>query len=300
MNYSYTKSQFMEKMNDLSDLLKHEIQDLYSAEEQIVSALPNMIEKAKNPDLKKALKDHLQTTRQHLSRLEQVKTQIGSEKENDSENKGLFSRLFKSRQVCRGMQGLIEEGNKIMGEDMHPDVLDAAIIASAQKIEHYEICGYGTARTFARELGLEKAAQLLEQTLNEEYEADDLLTQLAVMHINREAETASRTKERGASGGRSAGRAGARERARQEEPEMEMVSGGRTDSSKKTTVTGRSGAAPKTGETPRTNTSASRTKASPGRSVASRKTENKQARGNSRTTGSGRGGSSSGSRSRGR
>lgn len=290
----------MEKMNDLSDLLKHEIQDLYSAEEQIVSALPNMIEKAKNPDLKKALKDHLQATRHHISRLEQVKTQMGSEKESSSENKGLFSRLFKSRQVCRGMQGLIEEGNKVMEEDMHPDVLDAAIIASAQKIEHYEICAYGTARTFARELGLEKAAQLLEQTLNEEYEADDLLTQLAVMHINREAETASRTKERGTSGSRNAGRTGTRERARQEEPEMEMVSGGRTGSSKKTTATGRSGAAPKTGETPRTSASASRPKASTGRSVASSRTENKQTRGSSRTAGSGRGGSSSGSRSRGR
>ena len=291
----------MEKMNDLSDLLKHEIQDLYSAEEQIVSALPNMIEKAKNPDLKKALKDHLQITRQHLSRLEQVKMQMGGEKENGGENKGLFSRLFKSRQVCRGMQGLIEEGNKVMGEDMHADVLDAVIIASAQKIEHYEICGYGTARTFARELGLEKAAQLLEQTLNEEYEADDLLTQLAVMHINREAETASTSKERGVSGSRSSGRTGSRERARQEEPEMEMVSGGgRTGGSKRTTTTGRSGAAPKTGETPRTNSSVSRPTASTKRSVAGRKTENKQARGNSRTAGSGRGGSSSGSRSRGR
>ncbi len=290
----------MEKMNDLSDLLKHEIQDLYSAEEQIVSALPNMIEKAKNPDLKKALKDHLQATRQHLSRLEQVKTQLGGEKENGGENKGLFSRLFRSRQVCRGMQGLIEEGNKVMGEDMHPDVLDAAIIASAQKIEHYEICAYGTVRTFARELGLEKAAQLLEQTLNEEYGADDLLTQLAVMHINREAETASGTTARGASGSRSAGRTGSREKVREEEPEMEMVSGGgRTGSSKRTAATGRSGAAPKTGETPRTNTAISRTTAATKKSVAGSKTESKQARGNSRTAGSGRGGSSSG-RSRGR
>ena len=177
----------MEKMNDLKDLLKHEIQDLYSAEEQIIAALPTMIEKAKNPELKKSLQDHLRVTKQQLSRLEQVQTQLGNKTENGSETKGLLSRLFKSRQVCRGMQGLIEEGNKVMGEDMHPDVLDAAIIACAQKIEHYEICGYGTARTFARELGMEKAAQLLEQTLNEEKEADQTLTGIAESSINMSA-----------------------------------------------------------------------------------------------------------------
>ena len=132
----------MEKMNDLKDLLKHEVQDLYSAEEQIITALPEMVEKAKNPDLKKALQNHLKVTKQQLSRLEQVLNMLGDPEER-IENKGLLSRLFKSRQVCKGMQGLIEEGNKVLAEDMHPDVMDAAIIASAQKIEHYEICGYG-------------------------------------------------------------------------------------------------------------------------------------------------------------
>ena len=91
----------MEKMNDLKDLLKHEIQDLYSAEEQIIAALPTMIEKAKNPDLKKSLQDHLGVTKQQLSRLEQMQIQLGNGKENGAENKGLLSRLFKSRQVCR-------------------------------------------------------------------------------------------------------------------------------------------------------------------------------------------------------
>jgi ferritin-like metal-binding protein YciE len=292
----------MEKMNDLKDLLKHEIQDLYSAEEQIISALPMMIEKAKNPDLKKALQDHLRVTKQQLSRLEQVQTQLGNDKENSGENKGLLSRLFKSRQTCRGMQGLIEEGNKVMEEDMHPDVLDAAIIASAQKIEHYEICGYGTARTFARELGIEKAAQLLEQTLNEEYGADDLLTQLAISHINREAETAAKTNKSGTLSSRSSGsRGGSGERVRQQEPEMEMVSrGSRNTTSKRSTATGRGGAAPKTGETSRSTTSANRTTTGTKRSTVSNKAETKTSRGNSRSSSSGRGGSSSAGNSRGR
>jgi len=290
----------MEKMNDLKDLLKHEIQDLYSAEEQIISALPMMIEKAKNPDLKKALQDHLRITKQQLSRLEQVQTQLGNDKENSGENKGLLSRLFKSRQTCRGMQGLIEEGNKVMGEDMHPDVLDAAIIASAQKIEHYEICGYGTARTFARELGMEKAAQLLEQTLNEEYGADDLLTQLAVSHINREAETASKTTKSESLSNRSSGSRGSSgQRVRQEEPEMEMVSRGSRDSTgKRSTATGRGGAAPKTGETSRGTTPANRTTAGTKRNTVSNSTETKTGRGNGRSGSSGRGGTSSAGNSR--
>ena len=102
----------MEKMNDLKDLLKHEVQDLYSAEEQIITALPEMVEKAKNPDLKKALQNHLKVTKQQLSRLEQVLNMLGDPEER-TENKGLLSRLFKSRQVCKGMQGLIRYWQKI-------------------------------------------------------------------------------------------------------------------------------------------------------------------------------------------
>lgn len=177
----------MEKMNDLKDLLRHEVQDLHSAEDQIIAALPMMIEKATNVDLKKALHDHLDVTSQHRSRLEKVRHLLGGAEEN-IEKKSLLSRLFRSRQVCRGMQGLIEEGNKIMREDMHPEVLDAVIISCVQKIEHYEICAYGTARTFARELNLQEITQLLEQTLGEEYAADDILTQLAVTQINKRAE----------------------------------------------------------------------------------------------------------------
>ncbi|MGZ3838107.1 MAG: YciE/YciF ferroxidase family protein [Flavisolibacter sp.] len=177
----------MEKMNDLKDLLRHEIQDLHSAEDQLVAALPLMIGKANNTDLKRLLSDHLLVTEQHRSRLEKVQDLLGAGVETANEKKGLLSRLFKSRQVCRGMKGLIDEGNRIMREDMHPDVLDAVIIACAQKIEHYEICAYGTARTFARELNLHKISQLLEESLNEEYATDDQLTRLAVTRINRKA-----------------------------------------------------------------------------------------------------------------
>ena len=184
----------MEKMINLRDLLVHEIQDLYSAEEQIIEGLPAMIEKANNKQLKQALQEHLKVTEQQKKRLDEVKNLLLSPEENggNGQQKGLFSRLFGGggSQKCRGVEGLIEEGEKVMGENMTPEVLDAAIIASAQKIEHYEICGYGTARAYARELNLGNIAELLEETLNEEYEADDLLTDLAVGRLNEEAQNA--------------------------------------------------------------------------------------------------------------
>ena len=182
----------MEKMNDLRDLLKHEIYDLRSAEQQIIKALPAMITKANNPQLKTALEQHLEITKKQLSRLDKVLAVFNEESEtSEAEKKGLLARLFKRNHVCRGMQGLIEEGEKVMAEDMNPEVLDAAIIASAQKIEHYEICGYGTAKAFAVELNLTKAIQILDQTLQEEYEADTLLTEMAVGRVNKKAEVAS-------------------------------------------------------------------------------------------------------------
>ena len=192
-------------MNDLSDLLKHEILDLYSAETQILEALPVMIGKAGNTELKSALNDHLKVTRAQKKRLEGILPMLGIEEGKTApRKKGLLSGLFGgSKDVCLGMKGIIDEGNKVMNEKMEPSVLDAAIIACAQKVEHYEICGYGTARTYARELGREDLAQLLEQTLNEEYHADDLLTQLAVSRINRQAEKGSRgttTRERSTRG----------------------------------------------------------------------------------------------------
>ena len=190
----------MEKMSDLKDLLKHEILDLYSAEEQIIEALPAMINKAQNKDLKKALSNHLKITEEHKKRLDKVKqfiTDQGQQAEEGQEKKGLFSRLFSGSetQKCRGMEGLIDEGNKVMNEDINVEALDAAIIACAQKVEHYEISGYGTARAYAKELQLKDVEKLLEQTLGEEYEADDLLTQLAVGRLNVQAEQATSSEE---------------------------------------------------------------------------------------------------------
>ena len=167
-------------MNSLSNLLAHEIVDLYSAEEQIIEALPKMIEKAQNQELKKALNEHLKITEQQKKRLEKVHKLLKQQDSSSEEELGDTE--------CSGMKGLIEEGEKAMEEEMEPDVMDAAIIASAQKIEHYEISGYGTACAFARELGLSEVEKILQQTLDEEYMADDLLTDLAVGQVNDEAE----------------------------------------------------------------------------------------------------------------
>ena len=198
----------MEKIIDLSDLLRHEIMDLYSAEEQIIEALPKMIEKANNPALKNALSNHLRVTEEQKNRLDHIQgimkgnSNSASGEDGNGELKGerrtgFFSRLFggdsdtgSGGEKCKGTEGLIKEGEKMMGEDMTPQAMDSAIIASAQRIEHYEISGYGTARAFARELNLAEVADLLTQTLNEEYEADDQLTQLAVGRVNVEAEKA--------------------------------------------------------------------------------------------------------------
>lgn len=171
----------MDKLNQLKDLLKHEINDLYSAEEQIIEALPAMIEKARDRKLKKALQDHLKVTETQKQRLDEIQKML----ELEPARKGFLSALFAKK--CKGMQGLIEEGEKVMGEEMDPDVMDAAIVGCAQKIEHYEICGYGTARAYAEELGLPEVEKALRTSLDEEYESDDLLTALAVRRLNKEA-----------------------------------------------------------------------------------------------------------------
>ena len=180
----------MEKMNNLKDLLKHEIQDLYSVEEQIIEALPAMIDKANNISLKNALAEHLRITEEQKNRLDKILKMMNEKRE---ENKGFLSGIFGGgKQVCKGMEGIIAEGNKMMNEEMEPRVMDAVIIACAQKVEHYEICGYGTARTYAKELKLNKIVPLLEETLNEEYSADDLLTLLAKSGLNQQAEAVSK------------------------------------------------------------------------------------------------------------
>lgn len=171
-------------MLDLRDLLQHEIEDLYSAEEQIIEALPKMVEQANNPDLKKALNNHLAVTKKQKNRLDQVK-KILSEGKSDSEP-GLFEKIFGTTK-CKGTEGLIKEGEKLMKENMDVKVKDAAIIAAAQKIEHYEIAGYGTARAYAMQLDLSEIESLLTETLNEEYEADTVLNALAYFDVNIEA-----------------------------------------------------------------------------------------------------------------
>ncbi len=186
----------MEKITDLSDLLKHEILDLYSAEEQIIEGLPKMIDKATDSELKEALSHHLQVTKIHKERLDDIKKSLMDE-DADTQDNGFFSNLFGgvNSVTCKGIEGLIKEAEKMMGEDMTTEVMDAAIIAAAQKIEHYEISGYGTARAYAQELELDYVASLLMQTLNEEYEADDSLTELAVGQLNIEAEFAEDDEE---------------------------------------------------------------------------------------------------------
>ena len=194
----------MENMNQLRDLLKHEIKDLYSAEEQIIDALPKMIEKANNKQLKKTLQEHLQVTEKQKDRLDDVLEMLGEE--NEEESGGIFG-MFKGGDKCAAMEGIIREGEKLMKEDMSPQVSDAAIIAAAQKVEHYEISSYGTARAYAQELNLPKVADLLTKTLDEEYEADDLLTELAESRINEKAIS----ENGGSASSRQRGRAGSRQ-----------------------------------------------------------------------------------------
>jgi len=200
----------MEKLKDLRALLVHEVMDVYSAEEQILKALPMMIEKASNAKLKASLKDHLKVTRTQKQRLDKVQEllKVSEEQKGKGKKGGLFG-LFGGGQKCKGMEGIITEGNSIMKEDIDPEVLDAAIIASCQKVEHYEICAYGTLKAYANELGLAQVVKLLDETLAEEYEADVLLTELAVFGgLNQKAEvsgpSAKRTDSKGASARRAA------------------------------------------------------------------------------------------------
>jgi ferritin-like metal-binding protein YciE len=170
MKLSTTRS--LNNMSTLRELYIEELQDLYDAENQILEALPKMADKASHPDLQRAFKEHLEQTRGHVQRLEKI-------------FEGLEEKP--SGKKCHGMQGLIEEGEELMKKNLDDDVLDAGLIAAAQKVEHYEMAGYGTVRTFARQLGEEDAANLLQETLNEEGRTDEKLTRLAENNINKEA-----------------------------------------------------------------------------------------------------------------
>jgi ferritin-like metal-binding protein YciE len=178
----------MPAIDTLEELLKHELRDLYSAETQIIEALPEMIDVVMDSDLKQALQDHLNVTKKQKDRLNKIQELLGEEK--TKERKGFFANLFQSNegeQHCKAMEGLVKEGNALMEENMDAEVMDAAIIAAAQKIEHYEIASYGTARAYALQLQLRDVAKLLEQTLKEEYQANDSLTKLALSKVNLEA-----------------------------------------------------------------------------------------------------------------
>jgi ferritin-like metal-binding protein YciE len=160
------------KMSTLEDLFVDLLKDLYSAEKQLVKALPKLAKNAQAPDLQRAFQEHLRQTENHVERIDR----IFSDLEGSPRGK-----------KCVGMEGLIEEGNELLQEDAEPEVLDAGLIAAAQKVEHYEIASYGTARAWAERLGYDKAAQLLQQTLEEESMANEKLTRIAESHINVEA-----------------------------------------------------------------------------------------------------------------
>jgi ferritin-like metal-binding protein YciE len=182
----------MEQMNDLKTLLKHDVQMLCSVEDQIIEALPAMIEKANSTELKQVLNDHLNVTQRQRQRLDQVCQMLGSDKEDVTKYSGVLANLMGGTE-CKGMAGIIEEGQKMMQENLSDRVMDAAIIGGSQKIEHFEIAAYGTARTFAKQLGLTQVAELLQQTLDEEYMADQELTGLAEQKINLQATQATTT-----------------------------------------------------------------------------------------------------------
>ena len=163
------------KLESLNALLTEQLQDLYSLEQQIIEALPKMIEKANTSQLKAGLSEHLQQTKGQLARLDRIFDQIP-----DADRKG---------QKCKGIEGIIKEGEEIVKAKGDPEVRDAGIISAAQRVEHYEIASYGCVRTYAHLLGRDQWAQLLQQTLDEEKQTDQKLNQLAE-RVNVEAKAA--------------------------------------------------------------------------------------------------------------
>lgn len=161
------------ELDTLKDLYVEEIKDLYSAEKQLIKALPKMAKAASDKQLQQAFRTHHRQTAEHAARLEQICKDLG---------------VSPRGKKCVGMEGLIEEGSELIKENPNPEVLDAGLISKAQHVEHYEMAGYGTVRTYARQLGFDSHADLLQQTLNEEGQTDHLLTALAESGINVEAE----------------------------------------------------------------------------------------------------------------
>jgi len=160
------------KLNTLEDLFHHELKDLYSAETQLVKALPKMAKAATHEDLKAGFEEHLEQTKGHVKRLEKIAKSLD---------------LVLTGHKCKAMEGLVAEGGELISDDAEDTVRDAGLIGAAQRVEHYEIAAYGTARALAKCLGHDDAVELLSETLEEEKEADQNLTELAESAINAEA-----------------------------------------------------------------------------------------------------------------
>jgi ferritin-like metal-binding protein YciE len=160
------------KFDSLKTLYVNELRDLYNAENQLVKALPKMAKAASSQELKDAFEKHLEQTKTHVERLEEAFEELGEKPKG---------------KTCKAMKGLIEEGSEILDKDGDESVIDAGIIVAAQKVEHYEIAGYGSVRTFAELLGKNKSAELLQSTLDEESETNETLNQLAEGIVNPEA-----------------------------------------------------------------------------------------------------------------
>ncbi len=152
------------RLQSLEDVFQEQIEDLHSAETQLVAALPALADAASDDKLKQAIHEHLEETRGHVRRIEEIESDLG---------------IGGAQEQCQAMAGLIREGEEIVSAEGVPQAKDAALIAAAQRVEHYEIAAYGTAKTLAAELGHDKAKDLLDETLDEEGHADELLTKIA-------------------------------------------------------------------------------------------------------------------------
>ena len=174
-----------DSLETLHDLFVHELRDLYDAENQLIKALPLMAQAAQSPELKRAFDTHLRETKEQVRRLDQVFKGLGEKPSGKS---------------CKAMKGLVEEGHELLEEDADPDVMDAALIVAAQKIEHYEIASYGSVCTFGRVLGYDDATEVLKQTMAEEERTDKLLTGIA-QKLNPQAESADEGDDSATAGG---------------------------------------------------------------------------------------------------
>ena len=177
------------QMNSLQELYVEELRDLYNAEQQILKALPKMMKAASDRELQRAFSTHEKQTQQQVKRLERIFRELGETPRGKK---------------CKGMEGLLEEGSDLIKEKPGPDVLDAGLIAAAQRVEHYEIAAYGTARAYAQQLGHPEQASLLQETLDEEGQTDKLLTALAETSINIEADVADEGEQSGNGSGNGA------------------------------------------------------------------------------------------------